>query len=179
MLTNRRQLFTLLMILPFSFAFVWWNIWSISNDYVIRFSGTGAEGTFRGLSGTIVFDPNALQEAKFDVSVDASTIETGNNTKNKHARGDNWFDVKQYPEIRFRSSQISRVGDKYQMTGTLTLHGVEKEITFPFTFSENNNSGVFEGSFTVDREEFGIEGPFISFMVGDDFEVNLKVPVQL
>ncbi|MEM6844998.1 MAG: YceI family protein [Bacteroidota bacterium] len=152
--------------------------WQIGKDYSIQFSGSGAEGTFSGLSGTIVFDPDALGQARFDVTVDASTIETGNNTKNKHARGDSWFDVEKYPNIQFRSSKVTASGNQYQMTGMLTLHGTEKEISFPFTFSQNGNSGVFEGSFTVDREEYGIEGPFISFMVGDDFTVSLKVPVQ-
>ncbi|WKN42599.1 YceI family protein [Tunicatimonas pelagia] len=174
----KKQLFFLLLILPTAFAFPIWNTWSISDDYEVRFSGSGAEGTFRGLTGTVVFNPDQLGQAQFDVSVDATTIDTGNKTKDKHARGKDWFDVEQYPEIKFRSSQITKVGEQYQMTGTLTLHGTEKEITFPFTFTENGSSGLFEGSFTVDREEYGIEGPFISFMVGDDFEVSLKVPVQ-
>ncbi|MEM6841504.1 MAG: YceI family protein [Bacteroidota bacterium] len=174
----KTQLFIFSIILPGIFAFTLWNTWSISNDYVVRFSGSGAEGTFRGLHGTIVFDPSAPEQAKFDVSVDATTIDTGNKTKDKHARGDNWFDVEKYPEIKFRSSRITKADEQYQMTGILTLHGTEKEIIFPFTFTESGSSGVFEGSFTVDREEFGIEGPFIGFLVGDDFEVSLKVPVQ-
>lgn len=174
----KNHLSALLLVLPITFAFTIWNTWSISDDYEVRFSGSGAEGTFHGLTGTIEFNPEQPEQARFDVSVDAATIETGNNTKNKHARGDNWFDVEQYPKIKFRSSQVTKAGDQYQMTGTLTLHGVEKEITFPFTFTDNGASGLFEGSFTVDREEFGIEGPFISFMVGDDFEVSLKVPVE-
>ncbi|MEM9676003.1 MAG: YceI family protein [Bacteroidota bacterium] len=174
----RKYLFTLLLVLPFAFGFTIWNTWSIADDYEIRFSGSGAEGTFQGLNGTIVFDPSALEQAKFDVSIDASTIDTGNKTKDKHARGKNWFDVEQYPEIKFRSSQVTKAGEQYQMTGTLTLHGTEKEIMFPFTFTENGGSGLFEGSFTVNREEYGIEGPFIGFLVGDDFEVNLKVPVE-
>jgi len=152
--------------------------WKITDEYEVRFSGSGAEGTFQGLSGTIIFDSSAPEEAKFDVSIDARTIETGNKTKNKHARGDSWFDVEQYPEISFRSSQVKPSGDGYQIIGVLTLHGVEKEISFPFTFSQNGRSGLFEGSFTVDREEFGIEGPFFGFVVGDEFEVSLKVPVK-
>ncbi len=178
MLFLKRQLFILLLILPAAFAFTIGNTWSISDDYEVRFSGSGAEGTFRGLTGTIKFDPDQLRQSQFDVSIDATTIDTGNKTKDKHARGKSWFDVEQYPEIKFRSLQVTKAGDQYQMTGTLTLHGVEKEITFPFTFTENGGSGLFEGSFTVDREEYGIKGPFIGFMVGDDFEVNLKVPVE-
>ena len=178
MLNINQHSLALLLILPGALAFTLWDTWNISDDYEVRFSGSGAEGTFQGLTGTIEFNPDQLKQARFDVSVDAATIETGNNTKNKHARGENWFDVERYPEIKFRSSKVTKDGNNYQMTGTLTLHGVEKEIAFPFTFTENGGSGLFEGTFTVDREEFGIEGPFISFMVSDDFKVSLKVPVE-
>ena len=165
------------LVLLLSFGFAPDDAWNISEDYEVRFSGSGADGTFRGLAGTIVFDPAAPEQGRFDVTLDARTINTGNKTKDKHARGDSWFDVEQYPEIRFRSSKIELSGDHYQMTGTLTLHGVDKEITFPFTFAQQGNTGVFNGTFTVDREAFGIDGPFFAFTVGDDFEVSLNVPV--
>jgi polyisoprenoid-binding protein YceI len=165
------------VLLP-TFGFAPLSNWTISDDYTVRFSGSGADGTFRGLSGTIVFDPNNPAQGRFDVDLDARTIDTGNKVKDRHARGSSWFDVEQYPEIRFRSSEIKPLeGNRYRMTGTLTLHGVEKEITFPFTFSQQKDTGVFQGTFTVDRTEFGIKGPFFAFTVGDDFEVTLNVPV--
>ncbi len=165
------------MLLP-AFGFALLSSWTISDDYEVRFSGSGADGTFGGLSGTIVFDPDEPGQGRFDVDLDARTIDTGNNVKDRHARGDSWFDVEQYPEISFRSSEIKLLeGNRYQMIGTLTLHGVQKEIAFPFTFSPQNGAGTFQGSFTVDRTEFGIKGPFFAFTVGNDFEVNLNVPV--
>ena len=152
--------------------------WNIADDYEVRFSGSGAEGTFRGLTGTIVFDPEAPEQARFDVAVDARTIDTGNNTKDKHARGDSWFDVEQYPEIKYSSSRIEPTDDGYRTTGTLTLHGVEKEISFPFTFDRSGSTGVFEGTMVVDRHDFGIKGPLLGFVVGDEFEISLRVPVE-
>ena len=153
--------------------------WGITDDYEVRFSGSGAEGTFRGLTGTLAFDPEAPEQARFDVAVDARTIDTGNKTKDKHARGESWFDVEQYPEIKYRSSHIESTDDGYRTTGLLTLHGVKKEVSFPFTFTPQGEGAVFEGGFTVDRQEFGIKGPFFGFVVGDEFTVTLRVPVQL
>ena len=147
--------------------------WKISDDYSIKFSGNGAEGTFSKLTGTIVFDPQQLDQSNFDVLVDASTIDTGNKTKDKHARGSSWFDVEKYPNIGFKSSSFKRTADGYDVTGILDLHGVKKEITIPFTFSDS----VFEGKFMVNRDEFEITGPFFGFVVGDEFDVVLKVPV--
>ncbi len=152
--------------------------WSIADDYEVKFSGSGAEGTFQGLRGTIIFDSSAPEQAQFNIILDATTIDTGNKTKNKHARGDSWFDVEHYPEIRFRSTQVKALSDSYQMIGMLTLHGIKKEISFPFTFTQSSDTGLFKGSFTVDREKYGIKGPLLGFLVGDDFEVNLSVPVK-
>ncbi len=165
-------------ILASAFAVVMTTSWNISNDYTIKFSGTSAEGTFKGLEGTVIFDPENLSAANMDVEVATNTISTGNNTKDKHARGSSWFDVEKYPSIKFKSSSFSKSVSGYEVIGNLTMHGVTKEIKIPFTFSETNGTGLFEGEFTVSRDAYGIEGPFLAFTVGDEFKVNLRVPVE-
>ena len=152
--------------------------WNISPDYAIRFSGSKAAGTFSGLTGTITYDPAALASAAMDISVAAATIKTGNSLKDKHARGDSWFAVEKYPTIRFVSSALARRGDAYVATGRLTLHGVTKPVTIPFAFTQPAaGRGLFTGQFTVNRHDYGIEGNFLGFSVGDEFVVDLRVPV--
>ena len=154
-------------------AFTAFESYTIADDYAIRFDTRGAEGTFTGLTGTVVFDEDDLAGARFDVTIDATTISTGNATKDKHARGDNWFDVERYPEIGFRSSAFAKTADGYAVTGMLTLHGVERAVTIPFTFE----GAVFEGTLTVDRGDYGIDGPFlIGGTVGGEVAVRLRVP---
>ncbi|WP_157976211.1 YceI family protein [Lewinella sp. IMCC34191] len=152
--------------------------YEIGPDYVIHFSGGGAEGTFSGLTGEITFDPEDLSTARMDVSVEAATIATGNDLKDKHARGENWFDVENYPTISYRATDFERTGSGYLANGTLTLHGVSKSAPIPFNFTKTGKSGRFEGKLTVDRQAFGIEGPWLAFTVGDAFDVELTVPVR-
>lgn len=152
--------------------------YTITDDYVIHFDGSGAEGTFRGLQGTIVFDPDDLAGSRMDVTVDASSIETGNSTKDAHARGQKWFHVDRYPEITYVADEFRKTGDGFVAEGTLTLRGVSKQKPLPFTFEPTPEGGIFTGRMTVDREAFGIEGPWLAFTVGDDFEVELRVPVK-
>jgi polyisoprenoid-binding protein YceI len=152
--------------------------YTISDTYVIAFDGSGAEGTFRGLTGEIVFDRDNLSAARMDVSVDAATIETGNKTKDKHARGEAWFDVERYPKITYVATDFERMAEGYLANGVLTLHGVSKSKALPFTFTPDGTGGTFTGKMTVDREAFGIEGPWLAFTVGDEFEVKLRVPVE-
>ena len=148
--------------------------YEIADNYSIKFDGRGASGTFSGLEGEIVFDENNLDAARINVSVDAKTINTGNTTQDKHARGDKWFDVVSYPNITFKSEKFKKTAEGYKVTGMFEIHGFKKSETIPFTFEDN----VFEGKIIINRHEYGIEGPFFAFTVSDEFEVNLRVPVM-
>ncbi len=161
-----------------SFTNTYFTTWSIGEDYQIRFKGSRAEGTFSGLTGKIYFNPENLSTAEMDVKVKANTINTGNKTKDKHARGKNWFDAKTYPDITFKSKLFKKVKDGYEVIGQLNLHGITKEIVIPFTFEQSSEGGMFMGSFTVNRKDYGIRGPLLGVVVGNDFEVDLKVPVS-
>ncbi len=152
--------------------------WVIKEGYQISFDGKGAEGTFKELQGAINFNPADLSTAKFQVQINAATIETGNDLKNQHARGDKWLNAKAYPTVWFKSTGVEKTDRGYQLVGNLELHGIKKEIVIPFTFTETTYGGLFKGAFSVEREAFGIMGPFFSFMVGDEFKVDLEVPVS-
>jgi polyisoprenoid-binding protein YceI len=157
-----------------------WSVssWTISGDYVLSFDTTGAEGTFQGLEGEIIFDPNAPENSSMNVLVDVKTIDTGNSTKNRHALNEKWFDVANYPTISFVSSSVKKSTAGYLVTGELTLHGVKKSVAIPFSFQEKAGAGVFEGAFEVDRKDYGIEGNFFGFAVGKSVEIKLRVPVR-
>ncbi|MEJ7660764.1 MAG: YceI family protein [Hymenobacter sp.] len=172
----RRLLAFLTLLLVVSAFAVLPGGWAISPDYAIRFSGGKAEGTFSGLVGTVNFDPADPAQAALDVRVEAATISTGNKLKDKHARGDGWFDVQRYPTIRFASTAIARRGDAYVANGRLTLHGVTRLVVIPFSFlcRRRPARGVFTGQFTVNRHDYGIEGNFLGFSVGDEFAVELR-----
>jgi len=152
--------------------------WNIDPNYSIKFSGTKAEGTFSALKGTIIFDPHNLPASKIDVTVNANTIKTGNDTKDEHAKGSSWFDVEKYPVIKFTSSSFSKSADKYIVTGILELHGTKKKIQIPFSFTNSGGKGLFTGDFTINRKDYGINGNVFGFAVGTEFTVSLKVPVK-
>ena len=152
--------------------------WSIDPAYAIKFSGTKAEGTFAGLTGTIVYNSRELASATMDVAVNASTISTGNSLKDKHARGESWLDVAKYPSIRFRSTSFAKTNSGYLVTGNLTLHGVTKAVAVPFQFSQPGGQGLFTGRFQVNRQDYGIKGNLFGFSLGDDIAVELRVPVS-
>lgn len=156
-------------------AFTFVQNWQITDKYNISFSGNDVAGIFRTFKGSIIFDDQNPAAAKFDVTIDAASINTGNGLQNKHAKSEEWFDVAKYPVIRYSSKKIVKAGNAYQVTGDLQLHGVTKELTIPFTFKKAGNNGVFNGTFTVNRNDFKIGKP--GGDVSDQIKVEVSVPV--
>jgi polyisoprenoid-binding protein YceI len=141
-----------IVIIASAFTFMASLDWKISEKYSVKFDGGDPSGEFTGLKGTIQFDANNLAASKFDCTVDVETINTGNGMKNTHAKSDKWLDAAKYPSIRFASKSINKTTSGFEATGTLDFHGVQKEITLPFTFVNN----VFAASFEVNRLDYNI-----------------------
>lgn len=169
------RLFLLSLLAPTLFAAYTATSYTPTDDYAVKFATAKADGTFRGLDGTIEFDANDLAAANFDVWVKTASISTGNKTKDKHARGSSWLDAEAFPRISFQSQSFTKTGTGYSVEGQLTIHGVRKTVTVPFTFADN----LFAGDFTVTRQDFGIDGPFLfGGLVGDKVAVRLRIPVE-
>ncbi len=113
------------------------------------------------------------------VSVDAATISTGNKTKDRHARGADWFDVERYPRISYKPTAFAKTSTGYLAKGTLTLHSTSKTHDLPLTFTPKaGGGGTFVGETTVDREAYGIAGPWMESTVADELAVELRVVVE-
>lgn len=146
--------------------------WKIADNYSIKFDGGDPSGEFKGLKGTVSFDPANLAGSKFDATIDVASINTGNGMKNTHAKSEKWFDVAKYPTIKFTSSSITKTATGYAAAGTLEMHGVQKPVTIPFTFDNNE----FKGSFEVNRMDYNVNTAEPNHG-GQKFKVDIDVPV--
>ncbi len=163
---------TVVLMLASAFTFFRAQDWKIADGYSIKFDGGDPSGEFTGLKGTIQFDEQNLGSSKFDVTVDASSINTGNGMKNTHAKSANWFDVEKYPTIAFSSSSITKTASGYEAKGILDMHGIKKEITMPFTFANN----TFASTFELNRHDFKLDDGKHEKMI-PNMKVSLTVPV--
>lgn len=143
------------LIAASAFTVIGFQDWKIAENYSMKFDGGDPTGEFKGLKGLVRFDEKNLAASKFDISIEVATINTGNGMKNTHAKSGAWFDAEKYPVIKFTSSVIAKTSSGYTVKGVLDMHGVQKEITVPFTFSGN----VFASNFEVNRNDFGIGDP--------------------
>ncbi len=147
--------------------------WTISENYEIKFSSSTGdpEGIFKTITGDIQFDENDLASANIHLKIEVSSINTGNGMKNNHAVSKKWFDAENYPNIEFQSSKFSKTETGYSVTGSMKMHGVDKEMTLPFTFSNN----VFSSIFSVNRIDFNIGESMKK--VSDDIKLEVSLPV--
>lgn len=148
-----------------------------SISFHVRNFGIQTDGRFTRLQGTINFDFLQPTKARFDVKVDAATVNTDNNLRDSHLRGPDFFDVAQFPVISFVSHDITPLGGNgsYRITGHLMIKGHTKALSFPFTYKAEGELFRFIGSFKINRNDFGIRA---SSVISDSVSVDLNIVTQ-
>ena len=143
--------------------------------FAIKSFGINTSGSFKGLKGTIAFEPENIFSSSFNVNVDAKTISTSITARDNHLKNEEYFDVMKFPLISFVSSKLISKGDKknYIVEGKLMIKGIVKEISFPFVVEEQPNGFLFTGSFSLNRKDFTVGKS--SLMLSDKLNVSLKV----
>lgn len=127
-----------------------------------------------------------LSQASATAVIEIASVDTGSDTWDAKLRTPAFFDAQKYPEIKFQSRKVRKVGAKWEALGPLTLHGVTKDITLPFAIQ-----GKFEGpkpddvlgihaTFTFDRREFGMawEGNPEAKVVGNKVTVDIALAAK-
>ena len=89
-------------------------------------------GRFSKFAGTIKVDTADISRSSVDVTIEAASITTDNEARDKHLKSAEFFDVEKFPTITFKSTSVKEVAKgKLEITGNFTMHGVTKRITFP------------------------------------------------
>lgn len=147
--------------------------------FVIDNFGISTGGDFKGLAGSIKFDPANIATADFDVTVDANTINTDISSRDSHLRKSEYFDVDNYPKIAFKSTKITKTNKDgyFYIFANITIKKVTKEVKFPFTAMAKEGGYLFEGSFKLNRRDFGVGGNSIS--LSDNLTVSLSIFAKL
>jgi polyisoprenoid-binding protein YceI len=143
-------------------------------SFKIKNLGFNTTGSFSGLAGTITFVPDNPDGCNFDVYIDAKTVNTGVEMRDDHLRSEDYFDVKNYPQIRFVSVKVSSTSKNGTLfvSGKLTMKGITRDISFPFTVQSVQDGYLFNGEFKLNRRDFKVGG---GSTVSDHLTVMLKV----
>lgn len=146
----------------------------ITSKSEVQFQITGGglfkvKGTITGMQGDFHFSKENLQNSKFNICIDATTIDTNNKKRDNHLLREDFFDVEKFPNICFQSNTIKKSEKAFITTGNLTMLGVTKEIEIPFKY-ENN---AFTGEFIVNRFDYGLGKDYGTFKVGKESKIKI------
>lgn len=124
---------------------------------------TKVRGAFNEFEGTGVLDGSDPSRSTVSVKIKTESIDTRNEQRDAHLRSNDFLDIPNHPEITFVSTAARQVDETtFELTGDLTIKGVTKQVTIPFTFEGaatdpfGNHRVGFEGSVTISRADYGI-----------------------
>lgn len=150
-------------------------------DFVFKQMNVPVKGHFKKAKVDLVFDPAAPAKSTVRLDLDLASIDAGSADANSEVVGKPWFDLKNFPTATFVSSSVKPLGgDRYEMTGKLTIKGKTRDVTTPVTVTQNGNTAAFDGGFTLKRLEFAIgDGSWSdTSVVADEVKVSFHVEAE-
>lgn len=138
-------------------------------------------GQFPHTEGTLMINEADPTKSSMDLKIKVDSINTYDAKRDQHLKGPDFFNSKQFPHIAFKSTGIKKTGDsKFEIKGDLTMKGVTKPVTIPFTrfrtgqdpWGKQRTGG--EAVFKIKRSDFGINYMLGENQVGDEVELTVS-----
>jgi polyisoprenoid-binding protein YceI len=120
-------------------------------------SGDAFEGVFRRWSAQISFDPKALATSKVTVQIDTGSAATGDADRDQAIPTADWMASQAFPKASFVSREFKDLGGgRYLATGDLTIRGIKRPVSLPFTLAINGDLARVNGAVAINRLDFGV-----------------------
>jgi len=146
-----------------------------SLHFVYKQMGVPVDGSFKKFNVQLAFDPAKLANAKVAFDLNLASIDAGSDEANDEVSSKSWFNTKVYPKATFTSTAVKQLaGNRYEVSGKITIKGHTQTISAPFTFSPQGNTATVDGGFVLKRADFAIgEGVWSDFgTVANDIQIN-------
>src|SRR6476660_6969950 len=152
------------------------------NFAVTHMTVSTVNGRFNTFEGKILLDDKDITKSSVNVTIKTASVNTDVTNRDNDLRSANYFDVEKFPEITFQSKSIEKKGNDYVAHGTLTIHGVSKDIDMPCEMKwpvDAKQAKVLgaHGSLTLNRVDFGVGKA--SPMIGSDVKIDLFVEARM
>lgn len=150
---------------------------------------SNVKGEFSGVTGSVEFDPANPSASRVEATIDAASVSTREAQRDRHLKSTDFFDVRRYPTITFRSTSVVSTGDdSYSVTGDLTIRDVTRTVTLQVeavTPEIKDPDGFLRrgahARTRIERKDFGLTWNAVlesgGFVVGD--EVGITIDVEL
>ena len=152
-------------------------------NWTIRHVASKTSGTFSDITGKILIDANDLAKSSVEAKINMLSVNSSHAKRDANIKKSDYLDVQKFAEMTFVSKKIeAKLTTEGVMTGVLTMHGVSKEMTFPFKvlgFGSDpwgGNRTGFEAHTSLKASDFGFAWPLKKDApVGNDIEITLLI----
>jgi polyisoprenoid-binding protein YceI len=150
-----------------------------SLSFVVEVNGQRVTGTFAGFGALIAFDPADLAHSSVKITMDMTSVKSGDATRDAMLLKPDWFNVLDFPQAIYEAhSFVAKGANRYEALGTLKLKGVTRDVVLPFTLTITGNTAVAKGEATLTRRAFNV-GQSKEFETGTPVALTVKVMVNV
>jgi polyisoprenoid-binding protein YceI len=122
---------------------------------------TKVRGRFSAVAGSVTVAEDRLA-SKVEATIDMASVDTRDESRDTHLRGEDFFDVENHPTMTFSSTEVRQDGDDFQLVGDLTIKGVTKPVVLALEFDGVSGDpwGGTRAGFTakgeINRKDWGL-----------------------
>jgi polyisoprenoid-binding protein YceI len=143
-------------------------------------AGADFKGVFHKFTASVDFAPDALADSHIDVQIDMNSVDSQDKDRDKTIHGSDVFDVAHFPTAHYVTKSITKTASGYSALGSLTMHGVTKDVPIDFQFAAAGTGAKLDGTAKLKRLDFGIgQGDWKSTeWVADLVKVNFSLVLK-
>jgi len=152
------------------------------NFSVLHMSLSNVHGRFGGIGGAIQWNEADITKSSVNITIDATSVDTGESARDAELKGSSFFDVDKFPAATFVSTGVSKSAGGLTVNGNLTLHGVTRPVTLqvegpngPVPGMDHKQHAGFSATTTISRKDFGIGSGFPVAIVGDEVKLSIDL----
>jgi len=159
-----------------------------SAQFAVRHLGLSTvRGAFTKVNGTVQLDEKDIAKSSVEVTIDAASVDTRVEGRDKDLRSDHFFDVEKYPTLTFKSTKIEQTEPgKLKVTGDLTIHGTTKQVVLDVEGPTGavkdpwgNQRAAATATTKINRQDYGVKWNAKmdngGWVVGDDVAITIDV----
>jgi polyisoprenoid-binding protein YceI len=144
------------------------------------------EGYFKKFDGTIDAPGADFNNASINFNVEVASINTDNEMRDNHLKGDDFFNAEKFPKMTFKSTSFKKgKGNNYVLEGDLTIRDITKKMKFDVVYGGTmvdpwgNTKAGFKTTGTISRKAFNLKWNTMTeaggAVVGDEVTLILKM----
>ncbi|MGD9979243.1 MAG: YceI family protein [Hyphomonadaceae bacterium] len=148
-----------------------------------RFGFNKVLGRFEAVTGELILDEANPANSSVRATIQVASVDSSNDTRDEHLRGERWLNATQFPTIEFQSTAVRPTGERTaEVTGDLTLLGQTHPVTLNVTLNNigatpnrpNDRLAGFSATGTLTRSTWGSTTAQAPNMIGDMVSINIE-----